>query len=186
MIRINLLPKAAPRRISGRPLFEIWIPLVVLAVLVVWYLFLSGQVAALNRDIQATDRAITELQPQVERVEELKRQIEAARKKELLLAELLATQMPASSILTNLRVLIPKDVWITSLSVPNTGSFSLDGSAMSYVAVARLMENLETARLFEGLDLTVAELEGIGAADTVKYTVTGRLLRPRATPEGLR
>lgn len=186
MIRINLLPKAPARRISGRPLFEIGIPLVVLAIVVGWYLFLSGQVKDLKGEIQATDRLIAELQPQVERVEELKRQIEAAKEKEQLLAQLLATQMPASSILTNLRVLIPKDVWIVSLSVPNTGSFSLDGSAMSYVAVARLLENLETARLFEGLDLSVAERERVGSTDVVKYTVTGRLLRPGATPEGLR
>lgn len=186
MIRINLLPKAPPRRISGRPLFEIGIPLVVLAVLVIWWLGLSARVEGLKREIQATDRAISELQPQVERVEELKRQIEAAKKKEDLLAQLLATQMPASSILTNLRVLIPKDVWITTLSIPDTSSFTLEGFAMSYAAVARLLENLESARLFEGLDLSVAERERIGTTDTVKYTVTGRLLRPRATPEGLR
>jgi Tfp pilus assembly protein PilN len=106
VIRINLLPKAPARRISGRPLFEIGIPLVVLAVVVFWYLVLSGQVKDLKGEIQETDRLIAELQPQVARVEELKRQIEAARAKEKLLAGLLATQMPASSILTTVRVLI--------------------------------------------------------------------------------
>jgi Tfp pilus assembly protein PilN len=186
MIRINLLPKAPRRRLPGRPLLEIGIPLVVALILVIWYLALSTGVERLAQQIGQVNKEIDELQPQVTAVEELKRQIEEARKKEELLAQLLATQLPASSILANLRVLIPKDVWIVSLSVPNTGSFSLDGSAMSYVAVARLMENLETARLFEGLDLTVAERERIGETDTVKYSVTGRLLRPRATPEGLR
>lgn len=186
MIRINLLPKAPTRRISGRPLFEIGIPLVVLAIVVVWFLVLSGQVKDLKGEIQKTQGLIDELRPQVERVTQLKLQIEAAKKKEALLAGLLATQMPASSILTNLRVLIPKDVWITTLTVPNTGTFSLDGSAMSYVAVARLLENLESARLFEGLDLSVAERERVGTTDTVKYSVTGRLVRPSATPEGLR
>lgn len=186
MIRINLLPRAPRRRISGRPLLEIGIPLVVFAVLVVWYLALSTQIANINTAIRDTDAKIVQLQPQVERVEELKKRIEEAKRKEELLAQLLATQLPASSILANIRVLIPRDVWLSTLSVPDTRSFTLEGFAMSYVAVARLMDNLESARLFEALDLSNAEREKIGSVEVVKYQVTGRLVKPAATPEGQR
>lgn len=185
MIRIDLLPRAPRRRISGRPLLEIGIPLLVFLVLVVWYLNLTGDVNRLKARIAETNDKIEQLRPEVARVDELKRRIEEAKRKEELLDQLLATQLPASAILANIRVLIPRDVWLSTLSVPDTRSFTVEGFALSYVAVARLMDNLESARLFEGLDLTTAERDRIGSIEVVKYQVTGRLLKP-ATPEGRR
>ena len=186
MIRINLLPRAPRRRIPGRPLFEIGLPLVVLVAVVALYLGLSASVARIQGDIKKADEEIKELTPQVAAVVDLKKRIEEARKKEDLLAQLLATQLPASAILTNIRVLIPKDVWLTTLSVPDTRSFTLEGFGMSYVAVARLMDNLESAGIFEGLDLTTAERDRVGTNEVVKYSVNGRLVRPSETPEGHR
>lgn len=186
MIRINLLPRAPRRRLPGRPLFEIGVPVVVLVALILWYLGLQASVVRVDRDIKAAEEQIKVLTPQVQAVEDLKKRIEEAKKKEDLLAQLLATQLPASSILTNVRVLIPRDVWLVTLAVPDTRSFTMEGFAMSYVAVARLMDNLESARIFEGLDLTSAERDRIGATEVVKYSVTGRLVRPSASPEGHR
>ncbi len=186
MIRINLLPRAPRRRISGRPLLEIGVPLLVFLVLVVWYLALNNQVTGIQRDITDTNKKIDELRPVVAQVDELKKRIEEARRKEELLDQLLSLQLPASAILANIRVLVPKDVWLNTLSVPDTRSFTLDGFALSYVAVARLLDNLESARLFEGLDLATAEREKIGEREVVKYQVTGRLVKPSATPEGQR
>src|SRR3972149_2207857 len=170
----------------GRPLFEIGLPLVVLVAVVAFYLGLSASVARIQGDIKKAEDEIKELTPQVQAVEDLKKRIEEARKKEDLLAQLLATQLPASAILTNIRVLIPKDVWLTTLSVPDTRSFTLEGFGMSYVAVARLMDNLESAGIFEGLDLTSAERDRVGTNEVVKYSVNGRLVRPSETPEGHR
>ncbi len=186
MIRINLLPRAPRRRISGRPLLEIGVPLLVFLVLVVWYLALNNQVTGIQRQITDTNKKIDELRPVVAQVDELKKRIEEARRKEELLDQLLSLQLPASAILANIRVLVPKDVWLNTLSVPDTRSFTLDGFALSYVAVARLLDNLESARLFEGLDLATAEREKIGEREVVKYQVTGRLVKPSATPEGQR
>lgn len=180
MIRINLLPRAPRRRIPGRPLLEIGVPLVVIGVLVAWYFVLTGQVNQIDRDIAQTNQRIEELKPEIARVEELKRRIDEARQKEEILAQLLATQLPASAILTNVRVLIPRDVWLTTMSVPDVRSFTMEGFALSYVAVARLMDNLESAGIFEGLDLTTAERDRIGATEVVKYGVNGRLVRPGA------
>ncbi|MGH2625928.1 MAG: PilN domain-containing protein [Anaerolineales bacterium] len=184
MIRINLLPRAPRRRIAGLPLLEIGLPLLAFLVVLFWWVALNNQINGIERQIVATDQQITELQPQVARVQELKRLIDEAKRKEELLDQLLATQLPASAILANIRVLIPKDVWLSTLGVPDARSFTLDGFALSYVAVARLMDNLESARIFEGLDLTTAERERIGDREVVKYQVTGRLVRPSASPEG--
>ncbi len=186
MIRINLLPRAPRRRIPGRPILEIGLPLVVLVIVVVATLSLRAQVNGIQNSIKKAEDEIKVLTPQVQAVEDLKKRIEEAKKKEDLLAQLLATQLPASTILTNVRVLIPKDVWLTTLSVPDTRSFTMEGFGMSYVAVARLMDNLESAGIFEGLDLTTAERDRVGTVEVVKYSVNGRLVRPGVTAEGQR
>ena len=186
MIRINLLPRAPRRRISGRPLIEVGLPLVVLVVLVIWTLALNTSITNINTQIRQTDEQIKALEPEVARVRELEKRIEEAKRKEELLDQLLGLQLPASAILANVRVLVPRDVWLSTLSVPDTRSFTLEGFATSYVAVARLMDNLESARLFEGLDLSTAERDKIGNTEVVKYQVTGRLVKPSASPEGQR
>ncbi|MDQ7828357.1 MAG: PilN domain-containing protein [Armatimonadota bacterium] len=186
MIRINLLPRRPRRQVPGGALLAVALPVAVLVVLVVVYLSLSARLAALQGELRRADARIAELQPQVAEVQALKRQIEEARRKEDLLAQLLASQLPASSILANIRVLIPRDVWMTTLNVPDTGSFTIDGMAMSFVAVARLMDNLESSRLFDGLDLSSAERERVGEVEVVRFQVTGRLVKPGATPESSR
>jgi Tfp pilus assembly protein PilN len=186
VIRINLLPRAPRRRISGRPLIEIGIPLAALVIVVFLYITLAASVRGRQGQITQTEADIAQLQPEVQAVEDLKRRIEEAKKKEDLLAQLLATQLPASAILTNVRALIPRDVWLTTLSVPDTRSFTMEGFGLSYVAVARLMDNMESANIFAALDLSSAERDRIGATEVVKYSVTGRVVRPGETAEGRR
>ncbi len=185
MIRINLLPRAPRRRISGRPLLELGVPLVVLVALVLYSLGLTASVGRIQQRIKGAEEEIAKLQPEVQAVKVLKTRIEEAKKKEDLLAKLLATQLPASAVLTNIRVLIPQDVWLVTMAVPDTRSFTLEGFGTSYVAVARLMDNLESAGIFEELDLTSVERDRIGGTEVVKYSVTGRLAKPTA-PEGHR
>lgn len=181
MIRINLLPRVPRRRLPSRRVIEIGLPLAVAVVLVVATVWMNLRNAGVAADVAAVNREIAELQPQVDRVLELERRIKAMREKESVIVDLLKQQLPAASILNEFRLLIPKDVWVTSLSVPEPSSLSIEGMAMSYYAVAQLMENLSIGRLFREVDLTVVQLERVGTRDVVKFQVTARIERPQAT-----
>lgn len=180
MIRINLLPRAPRRRLAVPRVVELGIPLVTLAVVVVLGVVVYGQTARLEAEIAATNVQIAELKPAVERVLELDRQLAMMRVTETVIAELLKQQLPAASILNEIRLLIPRQVWITSLSVPEPAALSLEGMAMTYHAVAQFMDNLETGQLFRVVDLSVAQLDKPGATEVVKFQITARIVKPEA------
>ncbi|HET8679962.1 MAG TPA: PilN domain-containing protein [bacterium] len=180
MIRINLLPKVSRKVLPGRTILEIGFPAAVLGVAIVLWAILAGQNAALQRDIDAANKEINELRPTVERVIELDRQIGVMRERERVVADLLKQQLPAAAILNEIRLLIPKEVWVLSMNVPDPSVINMEGMAMNYYAVARLMDNLASGQLFRDVDLTVVQLEKIGSSEVVRYQITARISKPQA------
>lgn len=181
MIRINLLPRAPRRLLPGRRFLEIGLPVATAVVLIVAAVWMNQRNAGVAADVNAANREIAELQPQVDRVLELDRRIKAMREKEAVILDLLKQQLPAASILNEFRLLIPRDAWVTSLSVPEPSSLNIEGMAMNYYAVAQLMDNLGTGQIFREVDLTIVQLERIGTRDVVRFQVTARIDRPQAT-----
>jgi Tfp pilus assembly protein PilN len=94
---------------------------------------------------------------------------------------LLKQQLPGSAVLDEIRMLIPTDVWLTAMSVPEPSALALEGLGLSYHAVAQLMDNLSTGRLFRLVDLTVVQLERVGPREVVKFSITARIARPEAS-----
>ncbi len=180
MIRINLLPKAPRKVLPGRTLLEIGFPVAVLGVVIMLWAVLTGQNAALQRDVRTADKEIAELRPTVERVIELDRQIAAMREREKVVADLLKQQLPAAAVLNEVRLLIPKEVWVLSMNIPEPSALNIEGFALNYYAVARLMDNLAAGQLFREVDLTVVQLERVGQSEAVRYQITARIFKPQA------
>jgi Tfp pilus assembly protein PilN len=180
LIRINLLPRAPRRGLPGRQFIQIGLPLVVLAAVIVTSIFLLSRNLGLERDLADTNKQIADLQPKVTRVLELERQIAVMRDKEKVIATLLGQQLPAASILNEFRLLIPKEVWATSINVPEPSALSVEGLAMNYHAVAQLMDNLATGQLFRLVDLTLVQLDHVGPKEVVKFQVTAHIQKIQA------
>lgn len=179
MIRINLLPRVARRRLPGRQFLEFALPIAVLVVAIIMTVVVVNQNAALRRQIADTDQEIEKIRPEVARVLELDRQIAVLRDKERVILALVRQQLPAASVLNDVRLLIPKEAWLTALSVPEPSALGLEGYALNYLAVAQMMDNLSTGQLFQSVDLTVVQLERIGAREIVKFSVTARIAKPQ-------
>ncbi len=178
MIKINLLPRERSRR--GGPALSrmtLVVGVVAVAVLLAGYaLLLAGENARLKADLDNTNQQITALKPQVAHVEALKRRIEAAQRKADLLKSLEATRVSWDVVLEEFRVVMPKDVWVTGMSVADDGAVSVDGFGLSYESVARMMVSLDTSKVFREIDLEGAQKQSITAAtDVVNFRLTGRL-----------
>jgi Tfp pilus assembly protein PilN len=180
LIRINLLPRVPRRRLISRQWVEIGLPVVVLVASIILSIWIVNQNSGLRHDIAGAQKEIAELQPIVARVLDLDRRIAALREQEKVILDLLKQQLPAASVLNEVRLLIPKDAWLTGLNVPEPSGLSIEGFALTYPAVAQLMDNLRAGRLFRQVDLTVAQVERIGARGVVKFSVTARIERPQA------
>lgn len=180
MIRINLLPRVPRRRLPARRWVEIGIPIAALAVVVILSLLVGNQIRTLERQIADASRRIDELRPQVDEVLRLEREIATLRQKESIIVALVRQQLPAASVLNEVRLLIPRDAWLVSMNVPEPEALGIEGYALTYPIVAQLMDNLRAGQLFRQVDLTVAQTEQIGTRDVVKFTVTARIQRPQA------
>lgn len=181
MIRVNLLPRVPKRRLPGGRVVELAPPVAMLALALILGVMVLGQNAGLERQVADVNRQIAELQPVVARVLDLDKQIATLRDREQVILALLKRQLPGAAVLDEIRLLIPTDVWLTALSVPEPSALTLEGLALSYHAVAQLMDNLSTGRLFRVVDLTVVQLERVGPREIVKFSITARIARPEAS-----
>ncbi len=180
MIRINLLPKERARR--GPVVSRMFLVLGVLAVAVLlggYYLILLSENARLQDSITETNKQIDVLRPQVAEIEVLKRRLETARRKAALLKTLESSRVPWATVLEEFRTIVPKDVWLTNMSAADDGALTFDGFGLSYEAVARLMVNLDSSKVFRDVDLNVAQKQPISATEVVNFQVVGRLRQER-------
>jgi Tfp pilus assembly protein PilN len=180
MIRINLLSK---ERASRRPAVSRTVLALIagsVAVLMIgFYLIHAAANANIANQIADTNKQIEVLRPQVVQVEVLKRRMETARKKADLLKSLEASRLPWDKVLEEFRAIVPKDVWVTNMAAADDGALTFDGYGMSYEAVARFMVNLESSKVFNGVDLAVAQKQQIASAEAVSFQLTGRLRQDR-------
>jgi len=165
-------------------MFGIVLPIAVVILTLAAWLFLVNQRNGLEAQITQVKQEADALRPDVEQVMQLERQIAVMKTKERLVSDLLKQQLPAASILNEVRLLIPKDVWTLALNVPEPSSLSMEGMAVNYYAVARLMDNLTGGQLFRSVDLTVAQAEKVGGTDVVRFQITARISRPQTTAGG--
>jgi type IV pilus assembly protein PilN len=180
MIQINLLPRERVRAPAPLPVRVGTLVLVLLvAAAVVATLALNARNATVRDKIATINAEITELEPRVARVEELKRLIEVAERKEQMLKRLEAARIPWDQVLLELRVVIPRDVWLTSVSAAQDGNLVFNGLGLSYTSIARFMVNLESSPMFEGTDLVSSQKQPIATRPTITFSVTSRLTSKR-------
>ncbi len=187
MIRINLLPVRRRRRRLIPESGVVGVVLVVIALLVGSYLYGAWQNHRVEAQTEEINRRLVAIRPKAAQVLALEAKIGELRAREELLRTLEARQLPWSEMLTDLAQRTPRDAWLASASVTGAGTprLSLQGSAMSYNAVARLMMNLAGSRFYSDVDLQGASGGGKVANTQVVQFGVFTTLRPvePAAPE---
>lgn len=182
MIKINLLPRERVRR--GAAFAPRALAVLVVGVLAVVVVFSTLYLNARNRRVEAelarVNQQIEELRPKVARVEELRRRIEVARRKEQLLRQLEALRVNWDAVLDEVRTVMPRDVWLTSVEMRDVGgALIFNGYAMSYEAVARFMVSLEESEMFLNVDMTASQKTKIANRNVINFTVLMNLIQER-------
>ena len=180
MIRINLLPRERARRRGVGP--KALVPglvVVVIAALVAYTVILNNRNARLRAQVNEVNQQIEAQRPRVARVDELRRQIEAARRKEQLLKSLEASRVPWDRVLEELRTVMPQDVWLVQVELKDSGALVFNGYGMSYEAVARFMVSLESSTLFNSVDLLFSQKQTVAGREVVNFSLTSALTLER-------
>jgi Tfp pilus assembly protein PilN len=189
MIRINLLPERGRRRRRLVPESGVVaVALAVIASLVGSYFYFAWQNHLVQSRTAAINREIEAIKPSVAEVISLEQQIEDLRAREGLLRSLEARELPWADLLVDLAQRTPRDAWLLSAGVEDSTGvprLTLSGSAMSYDAVARFMNNLAASRYYGDVDLQGATSS---IADATKIVQFGLITTVHAAPaqEGTR
>lgn len=184
MIRINLLPRERVRRrgVGPRALWMV-LAVIVVAALAVYTMALTSRINARKAELAGVEDQITQLRPKVARVEELRKQIEAAQRKEKLLRLLEASRVPWDKILEELRTVMPTDVWLSQVELRDGGDLVFNGYGMTYESVARFMVSLEASPMFKDVDMLISQKQTVVSKEVVNFSLTGKLSLERKGAE---
>lgn len=181
MIRINLLPQRRRRRRQFAPESGVVIvALLVIAGLVLAYLYGEVRNTRVKVETDQINRQIEALRPKVAEILALEKQIELLRARETLLKTLEAREIPWADILADLARRTPQDAWVSSASFLPTQqtALSLMGNAFSYDAVGRFMTNLAGSRFYSDVDLSGAtKTTAAGQRKVIAFSIIA-VLRP--------
>lgn len=196
MRRIDLLPASyAEKRTQRRNLgFAVVSGLVVLGLLLVWWVTLAGQVADANSDLDAVESRNRTLQAEIselQRFADLQAEVQG---KETALSAIMAGDIAWPSLMTEVAMVIPGEVWLTNWAAsvgetegaapvgteaaevrisgkPPVGRISFTGKALSMPGIAKWLIRLEDSGSF-----SAAFLENASEADTEEEGTTTKVI----------
>ncbi len=165
MIRINLLPaKQTKKRSGAQQQLLAGVAVIFLLILALYYVVSEEQksIAGLKKEHTAVQKKIDELKEIVGDIDKAKAEKEALEKKSKVITDLKSNRMGPVRMLDELSIIIPKKVWLVSLSETGVDQLKLEGYVVDHNELSTFMRNLEKSPFFNDVILTIDCLEGAG------------------------
>ncbi|MEW5802759.1 MAG: PilN domain-containing protein [bacterium] len=180
MIKINLLAKSKKNLSAGR---ELIIGIACLAVLFgvgsFWYYELACSIKGIQRQIDETKRQLETSHAKVKKINELKEEKKDLEKKLSLIRDLKSKQKGPAPILNQISLVIPDEIWLSSLSTRGK-QMTMEGRSLTANNVAEFMKCLESSRSLSQIELGQTELESMGDKKVQKFKITCNLTDPNS------
>ena len=170
MIRINLLSdrEAVRKEMSRQQGSILLLSLVLLVVILSGVHFRMYQKKkSLENEIVKVNKALTELQAKVGKVEEYKGKKQELETKLSVIEKLEKGKLFVPRMLDSLAETMPEKMWVEKLSMRGS-SLSMEGYAIDHETIATFMKNLEGAPFFNNVELNLTEKKKVGGVD-MKY-----------------
>lgn len=190
-MRINLLPPEIRQRQRTRRQTAAVVAagVVILAGIAALYFLQMLRLTGVRNDLEEQQAQNAALQAEINdlrRFDELQREVEASRQ---MLTSLMSNEILWSGILRDVSLIIPSDVWLSSINAQTTettggattgpgagpstglvGNISFGGYSLDHRAVALWLARLEDVRGFANPWLSTAQKSQIGTTSVVQHT----------------
>jgi Tfp pilus assembly protein PilN len=180
MIRINLAPVEARRRMPGMSLsipsfnlgiaFGLLFALAVAGLGVYWYGLISEE-SRLAADVDRLNRELASLNTTLGEGAGVKTQLGEVKRRVAILEDLTRGQGRSIVLLDAFVDTVPRDVWITSFE-QKEAVLKLNGTAFSTTAVSDFMSNLKSSGRFKDVDIVVSRQAIDKSPSLVTFEVT--------------
>lgn len=179
MIKINLLPKEARKRIGVTE----QIVIIVLGLVLTFagiggaWGYLNDVIAKKQAQIEQTKQRLEELKKVIAEIEAFEKQRAALEQKLAIIAKLQKEQQLPVHLLDELYLTLEEDLWLQNFSY-NGDSIMITGTALSDPVIADYMRSLEESQYFEGVELQFSRRNMIGKQEVREFQLSMKLTVP--------
>ncbi len=180
MIKINLLPKEARKRVGFVQqivLMSLMLLLTVAGIGFYWS-YLNGVIVQKNQDIADTQARLQELQKIIDEINKFEAQRLALEQKLAVIAKLEKDQKLPVRMLDEVYLTLEDDLWLTSFT-QQADVLSVNGSALSNPVVSDYMRNLDESELFTNIELVVSQSKLVGTQTVRDFELKMQLVAPQ-------
>jgi len=180
MIRINLLPIRAAKKketaVQQLIIVAACVVLVLVVVLSLWA-FKLGQIAGVEKDIQANEAKLNELKAKIGKLDQTNKLKEEVKKKLDVLALLRKNKTGPATRLATLSDVTPDQLWLEKYR-ENGDQISISGLAMNEELIAQFIRALEDSPEYERVELMVSEQKDVAGTKLKRFDLTFKIERP--------
>lgn len=183
MIKINLLPKEARKRVGiGEQVLVILLALVVtFAGIGFYWSYLNGVIEEKQQTIARTNQRLQELQKIIDEIETFEAQRQALIQKLEVIAKLEKEQKLPVRLLDELYLTLEDDLWLNFFQ--ESGQImSVNGTALSNPVVSNYLRNLEQSQYFDNVELLSVIERVVGSQIVRDFQLSMNLAVPEETP----
>jgi len=180
-ITLNLLPPYIQRQRDLQKRSQARNIVVAAAVLpfILAYGALHARIRLLEVQAASLDRQVAALSPIADKSRRLERDLTDLKHREEALTRLTVRLPRWSGVLVQLSDLVPRDAWLTSLSITN-GQLAIAGQALSEGTVSTLATRLSSARFLTGTSLKYVREGSLGTRRIYTFEIDGSVREGQA------
>jgi type IV pilus assembly protein PilN len=191
MIKINLLPKEARKRVGlGEQIFIIVVVLILnFAGIGFYWRYLNGIIEQKQEEIARTNQRLADLQKVIDEIKKFEQQRAALERKLQIIAKLEKEQQVPVHLLDNLYLTLVDDMWLRSFQ-QSGNNLAIQGSALSNPVVANYLRSLDKPKnlgkspYFDNVELIVSQIRRVGTREIRDFQVTATLTVPQEPSGG--
>ena len=184
MIKINLLPKEAQKRVGlGQQIAIIVFVLVATFSGIGFYWnYLDGVIEEKNAEIAKTQQRLKELEKIIEEINKFEAQREALEQKLAVIAKLEKEQQLPVHLLDEIYLTLEDDLWLKNFQEGNN-DITIAGTALSNPVVSDYLRNLQNSEYFDDVELVVSQRRTVGSQTVREFQIKMKLTPPQEAAE---
>lgn len=177
MIRINLLPAKRKKKASEFPIHfipGIVVTIAAVVLMIVYYFYLNNQISSIKADRTTKEQRLVVIKEKIKEVENYEKDNEAFRQKNNVIEELKAKQAAPLILLDEVSSMLPKGVWLTSLT-DNGGIINISGVAFTNPDLVNYVQNLKGSKYMTDVQLIESRQSKIEQSIVYNFSLSFRL-----------